>query len=80
MTIKGILKDVGLSIDMNEIIDYGIATAKITEAKWFNCRINLHSGEFKYVPSTTCLITFDGKVLPEEIYVFSFPTKVLPYI
>lgn len=79
ITSKGIIKDVGLSVNESDILKYGISSARILDAQRLNRRIK-EGDKVKYVPSMTMLLTFDSKLKPEEISIFACPIKVHNYI
>lgn len=80
LTTKGIIKDVGFSVSVEDIIEDAITSAKILDARRLNRRIKLDNGSVDYQPTTTMLVTFEGKIRPEEIVVYSYNVKVHPYL
>lgn len=79
LSIKGIIRDVGFTIEPEDIIGDSECRAKIIEARRISRRVG-KGAEAQFVPTRTVQITFEGKHLPKEIRLYSVNYKVDIYI
>lgn len=87
VSCKGIVKYVDLSFTEEELIEYSRversgADAKLISVKRFNRRTEEKNqdGSWKYVPTSTVLFTFTGKLLPKFVNICMLPMPIEPYI
>lgn len=79
LTSKGIVKDVGFSVQEEDFYNEVNGNTRVIEARRLNRRV-VEGQNVTYVPSMTFLVTFEGRNRPSEIEIFSCLTKVHPYI
>lgn len=79
LSTKGIIRDVGFSIDPEDIMGDSEGRTRITEAKRISRRVGKGS-EAQFVPTRTFLLTFEGKKLPNEVRLYNVNYKVDIYI
>lgn len=79
LTTKGIVRNIGFSVQEEDFLMEPKGSYKIIEARRLNRRV-IENGNVSYTPSMTFLLTFEGKNRPNEIEIYSCPTKVLPYL
>ena len=79
---KGILKGYSLDFDVEDLINQATSPCRILFAKRMNRRItDPATQEFKWIPSETVLVTFEGSTLPEYIQLYGLLQKpISPYI
>lgn len=75
----GIIKDIPQDFDINEEAKYFDSQYKIVELHRLNRRVRDESG-FKYVPSRTVCVKFEGQFLPKFVYVYKVRHSVTPFI
>ncbi|CAH1115843.1 unnamed protein product [Psylliodes chrysocephalus] len=81
LTSRGIIKNVGLSITNEDIIQEAYTQGKkVVEARRLNRRTTNEDGSIHYVTSRTMLITFEGRPLPKDLELYCVPVQVEPYI
>ncbi|XP_043461155.1 uncharacterized protein LOC122497859 [Leptopilina heterotoma] len=86
VSCQGIMNDVDTDISVEEIIEYGevmgphVNKIKIIQAWRFNRKVyDEKTKEFKFVPSKTVLLTFQGTVLPQRVAVYKGSSPIRPY-
>ncbi|KAG5895922.1 hypothetical protein JTB14_016326 [Gonioctena quinquepunctata] len=68
VSCKGIIRDVDLDADMDNIVKYAKSACKILAARRLNKREhNKTKDTVEYVPDDKVLLTFQGKKIPESI-------------
>lgn len=75
----GIIRDIPIELNISEEVDFLESRVKIIDIKRLNRRIK-ENNEFKYIPFRSIQITFDGSVLPKEIFLYKMKYEVFPYI
>lgn len=76
---KGVIRNVGSEITTDDILNSAVSIVKILDARPLNRRV-FENGTVTYVPSTTWLLTFQGKNLPDKIALWGCIRNVNLYI
>lgn len=79
VTSKGIIKNVGSEITKEDIELHAHSKVKILDARQLNRR-TVTDGIVSYVPSSTWILTFQGKNLPEKIALWGCLRHVSLYV
>ncbi|CAG9857386.1 unnamed protein product [Phyllotreta striolata] len=81
LTSRGIIKNVGFSIENEDILSESYNQGiEIIETRRLNRRIIKEDGSIAYVPSRTCLLTFQGRPCPKDLTIYGVATSIEPYI
>lgn len=78
-TCKGVIRQIDLDIDEEEMIKNSNSCAEVIRVKRLNRRI-FNNGTVEYVPTGTCLFTFRGTIIPKFIEIFNLSFTVSVYI
>lgn len=82
ISTMGVVRDVGLDIDEDDLIEYGKGLnppCKVSKMRRLNRRVKIND-VVSYVPTTTCVVTFEGNSLPKELILFNTRSPVAMYI
>lgn len=80
---QGIVKDIALDFNVEDLLKEAESPAKIISAQRLNRRVRDGAGgssKFTLTPSKTILIKFEGQSLPSSISLFKIRLPVLPFI
>lgn len=79
ISVKGIVRGIGIETTTEEIISEGVSAKPIIAARRLNRRVT-KDNTVEYVPTETIVITFRGKRLPESILVNYYEVRVQIYV
>lgn len=82
ISTMGVVRDIGLDIAEDDLIEYGRGyqpDCKIMKMRRLNKRIKIND-VISYVPTTTCVLTFESNNLPKELVLFDTLSPVSVYI
>lgn len=84
VTCKGLVRDIPKEYSVDDLLANSRVEnmqnkISIRFIKRFNKRITIDN-EIKYVPTGTCLFTFEGKIIPRSILIYDLEMLVDPYI
>lgn len=77
---KGIIKYVDTTFDDKYLFENLMSPYRITEVNRFKRKIITEDGNAKLIPKQTVLLTFEGNVLPKNVYLNYVSCVVEPYI
>lgn len=81
VSCKGIIRNVDKSFSVEELLEYSTAQGtKIINIKRLDRRRVNDDGTADFVPTTTVLFSFSGKILPKFVDICMLPMPVEPYI
>lgn len=75
----GVVRDIDTSITIEEIINETNSNIKIIEARRLTKRLKV-DGQVEYRQLETCVLKFEGQILPNHIYLFGTRCEVSTYI
>lgn len=79
LTSRGIIRNIGMSVTMEDIVFQSKTDARIISARRLNRRVKVEE-DFQFVPTGTVQVTFENRKIPKEIKLFAMRISVEPYI
>lgn len=80
LTCKGIVRDIGYSIQEQDIVAEAYSHKTILDARRLNRKSQTSPNSYELIPTKSILITFEGRQLPEKISIYANIVDVIPYI
>ena len=78
---RGIVRYIPTEFSEERIIQASKSSVKVVDARRLNMRNkDATSKENKWIPSQTVLLTFEGQILPKDLYIFNVKTSVEAYV